>query len=93
METEKGLALALHREDDVHVGDGLSARVLSGGEGISEELLHEGHEDLTRILVDLEGDSLDTSSAGQSSDGSLGDALNDGLGGSAGGFPLGSKLS
>ena len=93
METEEGLSLSLHGEDHIHIGDGLSARVLSVGEGISQELVEEAHQDFTGVVVDLEGDSLDSSSAGKSADGTLGDALDERLGGAGGSFSLGGNFA
>jgi len=71
----KGSSLSLESVDDVEGGDGLSVSVLSVSDGISDNSGEEELEDLSGVLVDEEGDSLDTSSSGESSDGWLGDAL------------------
>ena len=49
--------------------------VLSVGDGISNDVSEEAGEDVSNFLVDVEGDSLDTASSGESSDGRLGDAF------------------
>lgn len=63
---------------------GLSFGVLSVGDGVSDDVAQESLENLSDLLVDSEGDSLDTSSSGESSDGWLGDSLNDWSGSSRG---------
>ena len=51
-EAVQGAALALERVDDVHRGDGLAARVLRVGHGVTDDVLEEHLEDATRLLVD-----------------------------------------
>ena len=74
-ESVEGAALPLEGVDDVHGGDGLPLGVLSVGDGIPDDVLKEDLEDATGLLVDEAGDTLDTTSASQSSDGGLGDSL------------------
>ena len=74
-ETVQGSSLSLQGIDDVHGGDGLSSGVLGVGDGISDDVLQEDLEDTSGLLVDESGDTLDTSSSRESSDGRLGDSL------------------
>ena len=74
-ETVQGAALSLQRVDDVHGGDGLSLGVLGVGDGITNDVLQEYLQDATGLLVDQAGDTLDTTSTGQTSDRWLGDTL------------------
>ena len=74
-EAVEGAALALEGVDDVHGGDGLAARVLGVGDGVTDDGLHEGLEDTAGLLVDQAGDALDATTASQAADGRLGDAL------------------
>ena len=67
--------MSLEGVDDVHGSDGLSLGVLGIGDGVSDDSLEEALQDVSGVLVDVEGDSLDTTSSGESSDGWLGDAL------------------
>ena len=92
-ETVDGSSLSLEGIDDVHGSDGLSPGVLSVGDGISDDSLEEALEDLSGVIIDEGGDSLDTSSSGEPADGGLGDALNAGSGVSLLGGPLGADLA
>ena len=74
-EAVQGAALALERVDDIHGGDGLAARVLGVGHGVTDDVLKEDLEDTAGLLVDQAGDALDAATAGQTADGRLGDAL------------------
>ena len=49
--------------------------MLGVGDGITDDIFQENFEDTTGLFVDQAGDTLDTTSAGQSSDGGLGDSL------------------
>ena len=71
--------MSLESVDDVHGSDGLSPGVLGVGHGVLDDALQEALEDLSGVVVDEGRDSLDSSSAGQSADCGLGDALNGGL--------------
>jgi hypothetical protein len=75
-EAVHGPAMPLQRQDDVHGGDGLAAGVLGVYDGITEDVLHEGLEDTTGLLVDQTGDALDATTACEAADGWLGDAVN-----------------
>ena len=74
-EAVQGAALALERVDDIHGGDGLPACVLGVGDGIADDSLKEDLEDATGLLVDEARDALDTTTASETADGGLGDAL------------------
>ncbi len=75
-EAVQGLALALEGIDDVKSSDGLALRVLSVGDGITNDVLEEDLENTARLLVDEAGDTLDTATASETANGGLGDALN-----------------
>lgn len=92
-ETIDGSALSLECVDDVHSCDGLSAGVLSVGDGVTDDAFEEALEDLSGIVVHEGGDTLDASSAGEPPDGGLGDALDGGLVAPLLGDPLGANLS
>ncbi len=74
-ETVQGAALALERVDDIHGGDGLSASVLGVGHGITDDVLEEHLEDTAGLFVDETGDALDTTTASETADRRLRDAL------------------
>ena len=67
--------MTLEGVDDVHGGDGLPARVLGVGDGVTDDVLEEHLEDTAGLLVDEARDALDTATASQTADGGLGDAL------------------
>jgi len=73
-ESVEGSSLSLEGVDDVEGGDGLSLGVLGVDNGVSDHVLEEGSEDSAGLLVDVRGDSLDSTSAGESADGWLGDS-------------------
>jgi len=75
-EAVQGSSLALQSVDDVHGSDGLSLGVLGVGDGVANDVLQEHLENTSRLLVDEPGDTLDTTSACQATDGRLGYALN-----------------
>ena len=74
-ESVESAALPLEGVDDVHGGDGLSLGVLGVGDGVTDHVLQEGLKDAAGLLVDEARDSLDSATAGQTTDGGLGDAL------------------
>ena len=74
-ETVQGAALALERVDDIHGGDGLSASVLGVGHGIADDVLEEHLEDASGLFVDETRDALDTTTASETADRRLRDAL------------------
>ena len=74
-EAVEGAALALESVHDIHGGDGLAARVLGVGHGVTDHVLEEHLEDRAGLLVDEAGDALATATASQTADRGLGDAL------------------
>ena len=74
-ESVERASLTLERVDDIHGGDGLAASMLGVGHGISDDVLQEHLKDTSGLLIDQTRDSLHTSSASQSADSRLGDAL------------------
>ena len=67
--------MSLQSIDDVHGSDSLSLGMLGVSDGIPNDVFKEALEDLSDALVDVKSDSLNTTTAGQSSDGRLGDAV------------------
>lgn len=61
--------------DDIERGDGLPLGVLSVGDSVADDTLEEGLQDTTSLLVDHGGDTLDTTTAGKTTDSGLGDTL------------------
>jgi hypothetical protein len=49
--------------------------VLSVGDGVTDNGLEEGLENTAGLFVDHSGDTLDTTTAGETADGGLGDTL------------------
>ena len=74
-ETVEGAALALKSVDDIERGDSLALGVLSVGDGIADDILEEDLEDGAGLLVDEAGDTLDTTTTGETTDSRLGDTL------------------
>ena len=74
-ESVEGTALTLQSVDDIHGGDGLSLGVLGVGDSITDDVLKEDLQDTTGLLVDESGDTLDTTTAGQTTNSGLGDTL------------------
>jgi hypothetical protein len=74
-ETVKGLSLTLEGVDNVHGGDGLTTGVLSVGDRVTDDILEEDLEDTASLFVDQTGDTLDTTTAGETTDSGLGDTL------------------
>ena len=62
-ETVEGSALSLESVDDIESSDGLSLGVLSVDNGVSDDVLEEASEDGAGLLVDVAGDSLDSTSS------------------------------
>jgi len=60
---------------NVKSSHGLATSVLSVGDGITDDVLKEDLEDTAGLLIDEARDALNTSSACQSANGGLGDAL------------------
>ena len=74
-EAVEGAALALEGVDDVHGGDGLSASVLGVGHGVTDDVLEEHLEYAAGLFVDEATDALDATTACETADSGLGDAL------------------
>lgn len=74
-EPVQGPALPLERIDHIHGGHSLAASVLSVGNGVSDHILQEDLEHSTSLFVDEAADALHASSASQTPNGWLGDAL------------------
>lgn len=67
--------MTLQGVDNVERSDSLALGVLSVGDGITDDTLEEGLEDTTGLFVDHSGDTLDTTTAGKTTDSRLGDTL------------------
>ena len=74
-ESVEGSSLAFQGIDDVHGCDGLPLGVLGVGDGITDDVLKENLQDTSGLLVDQAGDTLDTTSASQTTNSGLGDTL------------------
>ena len=74
-EAVEGLALSLECIDDIESSDSLATSVLSVCDCIADDVLKEDLEDSAGLLIDEAADTLNTSSASQSANGRLGDAL------------------
>ena len=74
-ESIEGASLALQGVHDVHRGDSLPARVLGVRHGITDHVLEEHLEHSARLLVDDGRDTLHSTTASQTADGGLSDAL------------------
>ena len=74
-ESIESASLPLEGIDHIHGGDSLPLGVLSVGDSISDDVLQEDLQNSTSLLIDESRDPLDSSTAGQSPDGGLGDAL------------------
>jgi hypothetical protein len=74
-EAVEGTALALKRVDDVHGGDGLTASVLSVGDGVADDVLQEDLEHAAGLLVDEPRDALHAAPPRQPPDRRLRDPL------------------
>ena len=66
--------MSLESVDDVHSGDGSSLGVFGVSDSITNDSSEEALEHVSDLLVDGGGDSLDTTSSGESSDGGLSNA-------------------
>lgn len=74
-ESVEGSSLTFQGVDNIEGGDSLSLGVLGVGDGITDDVFQEDLEDTSGLFVDQAGDTLDTTSASQSSDGGLCDSL------------------
>ena len=74
-ESVEGTSLPLEGIDNIHGGNGLPLGMFGVGDSIPDDILKENLENSTSLLIDQTRDPLDSSTAGQSPDGRLGDAL------------------
>ncbi len=68
-------SLPLQSVDHVHGGGGLALGVLGVGGSITDDVLQENPEDTSDLFVDETGDTLHTTTASETADIGLGDAL------------------
>ena len=71
----EGAALPLQGIDHIHGSDSLPLGVLSVGDSVPDDVLKEHLEDTAGLLVDEARDTLDSTTASQTADSGLGDAL------------------
>ena len=74
-ESIKSASLPLQGVHDVHGGNGLSFGVLSVGDGITDDVLKEHLQNSTSLFIDETRDALDSTTAGKTTDGRLGNTL------------------
>ena len=74
-EAVESASLSLEGVHYVKGSDGLSASVLSVGDGVSDDVLKEDLQDTSGLLIDEARNALDTTTACKTSDGRLGNAL------------------
>jgi hypothetical protein len=68
-ETVEGSSVPLESVADVHHSDGLATSVLSVRDCVTQNVLAPDKEDTTGFLVDQARDTLDTTTASQTSNG------------------------
>ncbi len=71
----EGASLPLQSVDNVHSGDGSSLGMLSVSDSITNDVLQKHFEDTAGFFVDQTGDTLDSTTASETADSGLGDAL------------------
>jgi len=74
-ETVQSTTLAFQSVDDVHRCDGLPLGVLGVRDGIADDVLEEHLQNTASLFVDQTRDTLDTTSASQTTNGRLRDTL------------------
>ena len=74
-ESVEGTSLSLQGVDDIHCGDGLPLGVFAVGDSITDDILQEDLQHSPGLFVDQPRDTLDATSASQTSDSGLGDTL------------------
>ena len=74
-EAVQSAALAFEGVYHIHGGDSLALGVLGVGNSITDDILQENLENTAGLLVDQTRDSLDTTTAGKTTNGGLGDTL------------------
>lgn len=68
--------MALEGIDNVERGDSLALGVLGVCDGIADDTLEEGLQNVAGLFVDHGGNTLDTATTSETSDSRLGDTLN-----------------
>jgi hypothetical protein len=74
-EAVQSAALSLQCINDIHGGDGLPFRVFTVGDSVSDDIFKEDLQDSPGFLINEAGNSLDTTSTGQTADRRFGDSL------------------
>jgi hypothetical protein len=74
-ESVKGASLTFQGIDDVHGCDGLALGVFGVGDSVTDDIFQEDLQDTSGFLIDEARDTLDTTTAGQTTDCGLGDSL------------------
>ena len=74
-ETVESASLALEGIDDVQRGNSLSLGVLGVCDGIANNVFEEDLQDVAGFFIDETRDTLDTTSASETTNGRLGDTL------------------
>ena len=74
-ESVQSTSLAFQGIDDIHGGDGLPLGVLGVCDSISDDILEENFKNSSCLLVDETRDTLDSTTASQTTDSGLGDTL------------------
>ena len=67
--------MTLEGGEDVHGSEGLTEGMRSVGDRVSDDVLKKDLEDTTSLFVDQTGDTLDTTTTSETTDGGLGDTL------------------
>ena len=67
--------MTLEGVDDIHSGDSLTTSMLGVSDRVTDDVLKEDLEHTTGLLVDETGDTLDTTTTGETADSGLGDTL------------------
>ena len=74
-EAVQGASLAFQGVDHVHGGHRLPLGVLGVGDSVTDDVLQEDLQHTPGLLIDESRDTFDTTTAGQTTDGWLGDTL------------------
>jgi hypothetical protein len=65
----RGSFLDASRRSNIHGGDSLTTSVLGVGDGVPDDVLEEDLEHTTGLLVDETGDTFDTATTSETTDG------------------------
>ena len=74
-ESVQGTSLTLQSVDNIHGRHSFPLGVLCIGHGVTNDILQEDLQDSSGLLIDEAGDTLDTTTAGKTTDGWLCDTL------------------